>query len=130
MSKKLKILIVEDDPVVRLMTFKQLARLGMESATVGTGEEAVDYDRTEIGLIFMDIGLPGIDGINATMRIREKELQEGCKRVPIVALTAHSDRARCILAGMDDFLQKPALLADFKRIIEKWMASSNGSGSS
>lgn len=61
----------------------------------------------------MDIGLPGIDGSHATLLIREKELKEQRNRVPIVALTAHSERERCILVGMDDFLQKPALTVEF-----------------
>lgn len=116
------ILIVEDNPVLRMITQKVLRHLGYESVAVGSGEEAVAYDCVEIALIFMDIGLPGIDGTHATMMIREKELREGCKRTPIIALTAHSDQEICFLAGMDDFLQKPAMLVDLKRMLDKWLA--------
>ena len=117
----LKILVVEDDPLVRMLVQKQLARLGMQVEAVATGEEAVTYDKTRLGLVFMDIGLPGIDGVRATLLIREAETKENGRRIPIVAFTAHSDKQRCLSAGMDDFLQKPALLADLKRMLDKWL---------
>ena len=119
--KKPLILVVEDDPVVRELTKRQLAVLGFDAVAVPSGEEAVEQDCDGVGLIFMDIGLPGIDGIQATLLIREKELKENRKRVPIVALTAHADSKKCALAGMDDFLQKPALIEDIRRTIRKWL---------
>jgi CheY-like chemotaxis protein len=116
------ILIVEDDPILRKMTQSQISMLCSCTAEgVSTGEEAVNRAHSDISLIFMDVGLPGIDGSHATLLIREKELNERRKRVPIIALTAHSDRQRTIMAGMDDFLQKPALLDDIKRILQKWL---------
>ncbi|MBY0546164.1 MAG: response regulator [Candidatus Obscuribacterales bacterium] len=119
------ILLVEDDPVLRDLTGRQITVLGFESVLVGTGEEAVakTSDNTDIAMIFMDIGLPGIDGNHATLIIREQELIEHRKRIPIIALTAHSDAQRTALAGMDDFLQKPALLNDIKRMTDKWIKS-------
>lgn len=51
----------------------------------------------------------------------EREFKGNLRRVPIVALTGHADKGRCILCGMDDYLQKPALLNDFKRMIDKWV---------
>jgi|AGTN01.3.fsa_nt_gi Response regulators consisting of a CheY-like receiver domain and a winged-helix DNA-binding domain len=116
------IMLVEDDPILRDMTKRQLEVLGFDSIPVTSGEEAVERaSREEIALILMDIGLPGIDGSHATLLIREKELIDQRKRVPIIALTAHSDRERCILVGMDDFLQKPALLNDIKRVTDRWV---------
>lgn len=119
------ILLVEDDPVLRDLTGRQITVLGFESVLVGTGEEAVakTSDNTDIAMIFMDIGLPGIDGNHATLIIREQELIEHRRRIPIIALTAHSDAQRTALAGMDDFLQKPALLNDIKRMTDKWIKS-------
>jgi CheY-like chemotaxis protein len=117
-----QILVVEDDPLLRDVTRRQIAKLGFECVLVSTGEQAVEHDCKSIGLIFMDVGLPGIDGTHATMLIREKELNERRKRVPIVALTGHADRSTVVTAGMDDFLQKPALLADLKRMIDRWLA--------
>jgi two-component system sensor histidine kinase BarA len=86
-----RILVVEDNPVVRTLTQTQLAILGYQSEAVRTGEEAVSLHSRhspDIVLILMDIGLPGLDGIQTTLLIREKELKEQCKRVPIIALTA------------------------------------------
>jgi CheY-like chemotaxis protein len=119
MTKRL-ILIVEDDPTLRDLTRRQVNALGFESVVVATGEEAVAHEKEELALIFMDIGLPGIDGGIAASIIREKELLEQCARIPIVALTAHSDRQKAAACGIDDFLQKPALLADIKRVLDKW----------
>lgn len=115
------ILIVEDDPTLRMVTQKSLRHLGYASVAVGSGEEAVEHDCADIALIFMDIGLPGIDGAHATLLIREKELREGRKRIPIIALTAHSDKDACLSAGMDDYLRKPAFLADLKGMLDKWI---------
>src|SRR5262249_52112882 len=117
------ILIVEDDPVMRDLTTRQLRLLGFESVAVPSGEEAVEQDHGGLDLILMDIGLPGMDGIQATLMIREKELKEHRPRVPIVALTAHAESNKCVLAGMDDFLQKPALIDDIKRTVFKWLSS-------
>ncbi len=115
------ILVVEDDPILRMTVQKQISHLGKVSETVSTGEEAIARVDSDVAMIFMDVGLPGIDGAHATLLIREKELKERRKRVPIIALTAHSDKHQCAAAGMDDFLQKPALIADIKRMFEKWL---------
>jgi CheY-like chemotaxis protein len=92
---------------------------------VGSGEEAVERDAADLALIFMDVGLPGIQGGHATLLIREKELSEKRKRVPIVGLTGHAVREQCLQAGMDDYLQKPAMLEDLKRMIDKWTAANS-----
>jgi CheY-like chemotaxis protein len=116
------IMLVEDDPILRDLTKRQLTVLGFESMPLSTGEEAVENCGADnVGLIFMDIGLPGIDGGHATLLIREKELTEHRKRIPIIALTAHSDRQNCLTAGMDDFMQKPALLNDMRRMLGRWL---------
>lgn len=123
---KKQILIVEDDPILRDLTRRQVSKLGFECVVVRTGEEAVDRAAAEIGLIFMDIGLPGIDGVHATMLIREREMNEKTRRIPIVALTGHADKQRVMSVGMDDFLQKPAMMADIKTMIEKWLPTESG----
>jgi CheY-like chemotaxis protein len=120
MSKP-RILVVEDDPILRDLTRRQLATLGYQCEVLDNGEAATEFDYSGIGLVFMDIGLPGIDGGYATMLIREKELRENRRRIPIVALTGHGDRPKALGFGMDDFLQKPALLDDIRKAIEKWL---------
>jgi CheY-like chemotaxis protein len=120
--KRPLILVVEDDPIVRDLTTRQLVLLGFDAIAVPCGEDAVEQHHDGIALILMDIGLPGMDGIQATLMIREKELREQRQRIPIVALTA-ADSTKRATAGIDDFLQKPALLADIKRTLAKWIQS-------
>jgi CheY-like chemotaxis protein len=115
------ILVVEDDPTLQLVVKMTINHLGYDCEVVGSGEEAVERDGADLALILMDIGLPGIQGGHATLLIREKELKERRKRVPIIALTGHAIKDQCLQAGMDDFLQKPALLEDLKRMIDKWI---------
>ncbi len=115
------ILLVEDDPTLQLVIKAVVNRLGYDCQVVGSGEEAVEQAGAEISLIFMDVGLPGITGAHATLFIREKELKERRKRVPIVGLTSHAFKEQCLHVGMDDFLQKPALLADIQRMLDKWL---------
>lgn len=120
MSKPL-IMVVEDDPILRDLTRRQIKLLGFDCVLMESGEAAVEFDPQEqLGLVFMDIGLPGIDGTTAASCMREKEQREQRKRVPIIALTGHSERQRALSAGMDDFLQKPALISDMKKMIEKY----------
>lgn len=119
------ILVVEDDPTLQMVSKMAIKHLGYQCAVVGNGEDAVKLDLEDIVLIFMDIGLPDITGVQATMLIREKELREGRKRMPIVALTGHAVKDRCLQAGMDDFIQKPALIDDLKRMIDKHVGDGN-----
>ena len=114
------ILVVEDDPTLQLVNRLSLKRLGYDCVTVGTGEAAVEKAGDDILLILMDVGLPGMNGIEAAKRIREKECLEQRQRVPIIGLTGHACREECLEAGMNDFLQKPALMVDLKRMIEQW----------
>ncbi len=77
--------------------------------------------RSSFDLIFMDCGMPELDGYSATRQIRAREA--GGARVPIVALTAHAiegTRELCLKAGMDDFLAKPTSLLALRRALEKW----------
>ena len=115
------ILVVEDDPTLQMVTKLALRHLGFDCETVSSGEEALERCNADISLIFMDMGLPGIQGNHATLLIREKELREQRKRIPIIALTGHAAREQCLAAGTDDFLQKPALLADLKAMLDKWL---------
>jgi CheY-like chemotaxis protein len=69
----------------------------------------------------MDVGLPGMNGIQATTLIREREATQGLRRIPIIAITGHGDRESCIKSGMDDYLQKPAMISDFEKMLDKWL---------
>jgi CheY-like chemotaxis protein len=119
------VLVIEDDPVVRAVTYKQITQLGYRCLMANSAEEALSNDLLNVGLIFMDIGLPGMDGICATHKIRDMEHQAAAKHVPIIALTAHSTKEACLTAGMDDFLQKPAMLSDIEQVLDRWLPKAN-----
>jgi CheY-like chemotaxis protein len=117
----LRILLVEDEPSLQFVFKKQLQRLGFElTDIVDNGAVAVERaSEHNFKVIFMDVRLPGMDGISATKQIRANESKTN-HQSKIVGLTAFGERQRCIDAGMDDFLQKPILLAQLKEVIDKW----------
>lgn len=109
-----RVLVVEDNPINRLVAERMLRRHGLEVASVEDGLAAVErLTRTNapFDLVLMDCQMPELDGLDATRRIRAWEQAQPSRRhVPIVALTAGAfdeDRDRTREAGMDDFLTKP-----------------------
>ena len=77
--------------------------------------------RKAFDLILTDVQMPEMDGFEATAKIRAQE-QQSVAHVPIVAMTAHAmtgDRARCLSAGMDDYISKPINAQELREIIEK-----------
>jgi two-component system sensor histidine kinase/response regulator len=105
-----KVLVVEDDATNRVLATSILKRNGYEVAIARDGAEAVALCSKETyDLILMDVQMPNMNGLEATIAIRR--LERGSDRhTPILALTAHAmegDRERCIDAGMDDYLSKP-----------------------
>ena len=112
-----RILFIEDNEMNRDMLSRRLARRGYEVAIAVDGEQGVALARAEApALILMDMSLPGMDGWEATRRL--KAAPETCA-IPVIALTAHAmagDRERAIAAGCDDFDTKPV---DLDRLLEK-----------
>ena len=113
-AKGLAILVAEDNEINALLARSLLTRLGHRVTIATNGEAAVDAWLSAraagepYAIVLMDVHMPGVDGIEATRRIREAEA--GGARTPIVALTANAfeeDREVCIAAGMDGFLTKP-----------------------
>jgi polar amino acid transport system substrate-binding protein len=119
MPEKL-ILLVEDDETLCFLAQKQFKKIGVSCRIAGTGMQAVEMANDEFALILMDLGLPDMDGIEATFRIREEELKGRRKRVPIVALTEYSEREKCLRAGMDDFLLKPVPMERLQEVVRKY----------
>jgi CheY-like chemotaxis protein len=119
---RLRILLAEDNQINAVLATALIKRAGHIVDLAVNGEEAVEaINRNEYDLVLMDVHMPGMDGIEATRRIRA--LDREAAKTPIVALTANamaSDRQKCIAAGMDDFLTKPFDPADFHAMIDKW----------
>jgi len=112
MGERLMILLVEDNLLnQRIVTFS-LKKYNHEVVIANNGVEAIEHFREKkFDVILMDIMMPVMDGLEATVKIRELESESQIeKRTPIIALTANTmdnDRDKCISYGMDEFLSKP-----------------------
>jgi CheY-like chemotaxis protein len=117
------ILLVEDNPVNQEVAKAMLKALGLVPETVDGGEQAVTACRNQsFDLILMDIQMPGMDGYEATRRIRELDAQ-----VPIIALTAAAlieDKDKALNAGMNDHLAKPIDFPVLARTLTRYLTQS------
>jgi CheY-like chemotaxis protein len=113
LAPNLEVLVAEDNNINRDVLRQMLQLLGCRVDVVVNGREAVEAVRgRRYDVVLMDVQMPGMDGLEATMAIRRAEAG-GSRRVAVVALTAHAlegQRERCLAAGMDDFLTKPITL--------------------
>ena len=107
----LKILLVEDNKLNLRVARGMLSKLGCAAESVEDGFSALDRLRQEkFDLVFMDLQMPEMDGLETTRRIRDGEAGEENRGVPVIAMTAHAsreDRQKCLDAGMDDYVAKP-----------------------
>ncbi len=112
-SRRLRILVAEDNQVNRRFVTRVLQKRGHTVASAANGKlamEAIDRLKPKtFDVVLMDVQMPELDGLSATVLIRQAEKISG-GHLPIVAMTAHAmagDRDRCIAAGMDDYVTKP-----------------------
>lgn len=118
---KRKVLVVEDDKILRLTILSQLRRLKCSGTAIVNGKEALSAIKAdEFDLILMDVQMPIYSGLEATEEIRKWETKMSRKRTPIIAMTANPNRKQCFDAGMDDYLFKPHSLSDLESIVNKW----------
>lgn len=119
-GEPLKILVAEDNPVNQRLIGRMLEKRGHQVEVVGNGREALDaLRRGKYDLVFMDVQMPVMDGLEATGEQRRREELAGL-HIPIIALTAHAmkgDRERCLEAGMDGYLTKPIRPKDLDEIL-------------
>ena len=125
----IRVLLVDDSTIVRMVIAKQLEVLGLITDTAADGLLAVEAVRANnYDLIFMDVMMPNLDGMEATKQIRAMEAEQAKetgghadkKRSVIVGVTGYTNRADCINAGMDDFLFKPVTIQQLKDAILRW----------
>jgi CheY-like chemotaxis protein len=121
-----RVLLVEDNAVNRLIAQRMLQKMGVDVAIAENGQEALEATRgASFDLILMDCQMPVMDGFEATVAIRSLEQEQG-GHTPIVALTASvlpTDKARCLEAGMDDFLTKPLSVPDLRAAVSRWLGA-------
>jgi CheY-like chemotaxis protein len=124
----LKLLIVEDDEVSRLVVEKLAKLKGWHVILAENGNEAIDdYRENSFDVILMDVQMPVLDGYLATGVIRQLEKQKGTY-TPIIAMTAYAlkgDRENCLESGMDDYISKPIDANVFYATVEKWSEGKN-----
>lgn len=115
-----QVLVVDDDPVQRYIAQKQLKILGWDAQIASNGKEAVALaSQHQFDLILMDVQMPIMDGLEATTKIRESG-----SAIPIIAFTANPNKHLCFEAGMCDYLFKPVMISELKRVLHTWIPSS------
>jgi CheY-like chemotaxis protein len=118
-SLSFRILLAEDNPVNQRVAMTMLSKMGHRVTLATNGLQALEHwRRSDFDLIFMDVQMPEMNGLQATEQIRREEA--GLAHVSIVAMTASAmseDRDRCLAAGMDDFISKPVSYSAIEQMI-------------
>ena len=121
--KRQLILVAEDNEINQKVIGQQLAKLGYAADYAANGREALRrWQSGDYALLLTDLHMPEMDGYDLTLAIRAGEL--GRVRAPIIALTANAlkgEAKRCRAVGMDEYLTKPATLAELAAALEKWL---------
>jgi two-component system, sensor histidine kinase and response regulator len=117
------VLVVEDNPVNQKVVCHMLRKMGFAVELAEDGQQGVERLRNgNFDLVLMDCQMPVMDGYEATRSIRS--LGDARSRIPVVALTANAmegDREKCLAAGMDDYLSKPAKAEHLRTMLQKWI---------
>jgi CheY-like chemotaxis protein len=120
-----KILLAEDEPINQEVTLLLLEETGLEVVLANDGMEAVEQvGNTDFAAVLMDMQMPKMGGIDATLAIRKMPGQEN---LPILAMTANAfeeDRQKCMAAGMNDFITKPVRPGVLYAVLLKWLSQS------
>jgi len=121
-QRPLRVLIAEDNAINALVIARLLERSGHRTQVAENGREALAaLERASWDIVFMDMRMPEMDGLEVTRRWRAQELP--AHHLPIIALTANAtteDRDRCLEAGMDDFIAKPVSAEQLTKSLARW----------
>ena len=120
-----RVLVVDDDPVQRLVASKLLELCDLEVVVAGDGFTALEALRsTPVDLVLMDCHLPAISGLDVTRAIRTATSGATSALVPVVAVTGENvddNLARYLAAGIDDAVAKPLRRRDVEHLVERWL---------
>ncbi|HET7626193.1 MAG TPA: response regulator, partial [Verrucomicrobiae bacterium] len=118
----LRVLLADDNPINQRVGVSILRKLGYRADVANNGLEVLHaLERKAYDIIFLDVQMPDMDGLETTRQICERWPRE--KRPCIVAMTGNAllgDREKCIAAGMDDYITKPVRIPELQEIIERW----------
>ncbi|MGC1483687.1 MAG: response regulator [Candidatus Acidiferrum sp.] len=121
----LRVLLAEDNLVNQRLAVRLLEKRGHQVVVAATGLEALKaLEKENFDLVLMDVQMPEMDGLEATVAIREKEKVSGLHQ-PVVALTAHAmkgDREKCLALGMDGYLTKPIRPQELDQLLEIYVS--------
>ena len=125
-GRKLRVLVADDNRVNQNLAVRILTKQGHKPVAVGDGRKALDaIGHVRFDLVFMDVQMPVIDGLEATRILREMESRQPERgHLPVIAMTAHAmkgDRERCLAAGCDDYLSKPLRSRDLSDAIARFL---------
>jgi two-component system, sensor histidine kinase and response regulator len=124
-SSLLMVLLAEDNLVNQRLAVRLLEKRGHRVVVASNGREALEaLEKESFDLVFMDVEMPQMDGLEATAAIREKQARTGLHQ-PIIALTGHAmkgDREKCLEAGMDGYLTKPIRPQELDQVLEDHLA--------
>ncbi|MBK3777106.1 response regulator [Azospirillum sp. YIM DDC1] len=127
-----RLLVVDDSPTNRLLTAALMRKAGFTVDTADGGAEAittVTMAETPYDAVLMDVAMPEVDGIAATLAIRAMTGPRAA--VPIIAVTAHGfaeDRDRCVFAGMNDYVPKPVRRPELLAALKRWLEPGGSDG--
>ncbi len=120
-----RVLVVEDNKVNQKVVLAMLAKFGLAPVLADNGQAALErLAEAPFDLVLMDCQMPVLDGYEATRMLRARELAEGSRRTPVVALTAHAaagEREKCLAAGMDAYLSKPVSQKELAATLARWL---------
>lgn len=122
----IQVLVAEDNPINQKLITHVLHGFGLEVTLANNGQEALDLRQVHYyDIIFMDIQMPVLDGMEASKRIISYEEKNRKRHIPIIALTANAlsgDREKYMDVGMDDYLSKPLNIEKLSLILEKYLS--------
>ena len=127
-----RLLLAEDNLTNREVALGLLKNMGLHADAVGSGAEAVKaVEAIPYDLVFMDVQMPEMDGLEATRRIRSRAAGGRPHELVIVAMTAHAmqgDREECLQAGMNDYVSKPVTPQALAEVLAKWLPKGGAAG--
>jgi DNA-binding NtrC family response regulator len=118
MSRKIRVLVVDDDAVLRKLVSDQIARMGFDSTPAASGEEALDaLSKSDFDVVLLDIRMPGLSGLDALREVRK--LEDAPEVIMLTADTSLGTGIEAMRLGAYDYLTKPATLDEIEAVVRK-----------